>query len=138
MVCGYQCTNPVTNERGSYTGQLHTVSRLPHGYGTFRYADGSLGEGKWRHGKLISCHNTLRQSVQPMDPEGGMESPDPNWRYASSPQLMGDRRRMSAVGRHPSVRPEDNKSFQEQLDRLLPPRMRPIIQRGAGGQRHYQ
>ena len=138
VVCGYQYTNPVTNERGSYTGQLHTVSRLPHGYGTFRYADGSLGEGKWRHGKLISCHNTLRQSVQPMDPEGGMESPDPNWRYASSPQLMGDRRRMSAVGRHPSVRPEDNKSFQEQLDRLLPPRMRPIIQRGAGGQRHYQ
>ena len=112
VVCGYQYTNPVTNERGSYTGQLHPVSRLPHGCGTFRYADGSLGDGIWRHGKLLSCRNPLRRrSVESMDPDGGMESPDPDWRNASSPQLMGGRRRMSAVDPHPSVRPEDNKSF---------------------------
>jgi hypothetical protein len=112
VVCGYQYTNPVTKERGSYTGQLHPVSRLPHGCGTFRYADGSLGDGIWRHGKLLSCRNPLRRrSVESMDPDGGLESPDPDWRNASSPQLMGGRRRMSAVDPHPSVRPEDNKSF---------------------------
>jgi len=104
VVCGYQYTNPVTNERGSYTGQLHPVSRLPHGCGTFRYADGSLGNGIWRHGKLISCLNPLRRrSVESMDPDGGMESPDPDWRNASSPQLMGGQMRMFAVDPHPSV-----------------------------------
>ncbi len=112
VVCGYQYTNPVTKERGSYTGQLHPVSRLPHGCGTFRYADGSLCDGTWRHGKLISCLYPLRRrSVESMDPDGGMESPDLDWRNASSPQLMGGRRRMSAVDPHPSVGPEDRKSF---------------------------
>lgn len=53
ITCGLRYTNPDTNQRGSYTGQLHPVSQLPHGIGALRYRDGTVVDGEWRDGKLV-------------------------------------------------------------------------------------
>ena len=57
VVCGQTYTNPITNQVGSYTGQLHPVTQVPHGIGSLRYThcngNSGIDEGEWYEGILV-------------------------------------------------------------------------------------
>lgn len=60
FVCGMEFERP-----GSYyTGQVHFESRLPHGLGTLRRADGTVREGEWQYGRLVQESGTATPYLQ--------------------------------------------------------------------------
>jgi len=77
VVCGMSYTNPTTNQKGSYTGQVILKDlgvQIPHGIGTLKYINVNLGkvEGQWLDGTLVDsveqgCEG-IRRPVPPPPP----------------------------------------------------------------------
>ena len=53
MVLSMAFTDQQTGQRGTYTGQVNSLSHKPDGKGTVYYADGSISEGTWMNGRLV-------------------------------------------------------------------------------------
>jgi len=76
VVCGMSYTNPTTNQRGYYTGQVFCKGgiQIPHGIGTLKYTNINLGkaEGQWLDGVLVDNvvegRGGIRRSVPPPPP----------------------------------------------------------------------
>ena len=66
VVCGMRYLCPDRNRLGSYTGQLHPETQVPHGVGCLRYRDGSLADGDWSHGRLITTSSNSKQQQEPI------------------------------------------------------------------------
>jgi len=76
VVCGMSYTNPSTNQRGYYTGQVCCLGgrQVPNGIGTLKYTNFNLGkaEGQWVDGTLVDsveqgCEG-IRRPVPPPPP----------------------------------------------------------------------
>lgn len=46
-------TDQQTGQRGTYTGQVNSLSHKPDGKGTVYYANGGISEGTWMNGRLV-------------------------------------------------------------------------------------
>ena len=73
VVCGMSYTNPTTNQKGSYTGQVIFKGgvQVPHGIGTLKYTNVNLGkvEGQWLDGALVdSVEQGRERSRRPFPP----------------------------------------------------------------------
>jgi len=83
VVCGMSYTNPITNQRGYYTGQVCCMGgkQVPHGIGTLKYTNFNLGkaEGQWVDGTLVDsveqgCEG-IRRPVPPPPPPRSRGAP---------------------------------------------------------------
>ncbi|KAL7438639.1 hypothetical protein ACHAXH_004499 [Discostella pseudostelligera] len=132
-------TDQRTGQRGTYTGQINSINRMPDGKGTVYYTNGSIAEGTWMSGILVESEddvNGVGGGGVYGDPRGGggmMMRGDP-------PPLQGSSGSSSSSSRRPhTVHHPSNSTFGGNLDQLdrLGGKPRQSQQRGASSVNSY-
>ncbi len=133
MVLSMAFTDQRTGQRGTYTGQINSINRMPDGKGTVYYTNGSIAEGTWMSGILLESEDAINgrrtYAVDPRVGGGGMIM------RGDPPLIQGSSVRRPHTVHHPS-----NTTFGggnlDQLDRLGG-KPRHSQQRGASSVNSY-
>lgn len=73
LVFGLKFIDIRTNGQVSYSGQVHSTTKVPHGKGTLHFSDGRIFNGEWHEGILVNPRPN-----RPTDTEGQKIFPVPD------------------------------------------------------------
>ncbi|KAL7469151.1 hypothetical protein ACHAXS_009410 [Conticribra weissflogii] len=136
MVLSMAYTDLQTGQRGTYTGQVDSMTHKPDGKGTLYYSNGAIAEGTWSRGVLVvegddDCRGGASSGRHSMS-HGRQEHNHDNFRRSDSRSRSGLRQDPTTHLGHPSHNGNGGRtSLSGNLDRLESlggPRHRP---RGA-------
>ncbi|KAL7516687.1 hypothetical protein ACHAWX_001675 [Stephanocyclus meneghinianus] len=71
MVLSMAFIDPHTGQRGTYTGQVNSLTHKPDGKGTVYYNNGMIAEGSWSNGVLTGDGSSNGGSDEGHDDQGG-------------------------------------------------------------------
>mmetsp|Transcript_15483 Transcript_15483/g.31298 ORF Transcript_15483/g.31298 Transcript_15483/m.31298 type:complete len:395 (+) Transcript_15483:191-1375(+) len=122
MVLSMAYMDPQTGQRGTYTGQVDSVTLKPDGKGTLYYSNGAIAEGTWSRGVLVVEGDEDYRGGAPSGrhsmSHGRQEHNRNDFRRSDSRSRSGLRQEPTAMMGHPSHNGGGRTSMGGNLDKL--------------------
>lgn len=146
MVLSMNFVDPQTGQRGTYTGQVNSMSHKPDGKGTVYYSNGSIAEGTWSNGVLAQDESSQERHPNYAEENqhraaGGRPAP-PSHHYSqreTSAEPSSRSSRSRSVSHHQSGQPRSRsrgpaaQSVDPPIARNPPPNAHPSPSMMMGG-----